>query len=181
MTEALMSAQAIIIAGAESTGTRFLKSIFILNGYDGTEGHSEKWGNGLEEYSAPDPMEYPAIVWRFSYPMGLEIPRIDKVAYLLDKAGYRIKILICVRDGWCSSRHGQTDAAQVAGYKYLFEQIYAIQGPARCRIISYESLCSNQNSVFNGLNLIRPIEKFPEICNGNDKYYKVSEDLETHD
>lgn len=163
-----MKAQCVIIIGPESSGTRLVKSIFLLNGYAGSPEHAERWGNSVSDYAAPSPDEYPAIVWRFSYPMGGETPRPDYASLLAARNGYDVLFLICVRDGWCSSQHGNSDRKNLESYLRLFAHVVSVDFPAR--VISYEHLCAVGVGAFRDLPLILPITTAPPLVNGNDKY-----------
>jgi len=171
------AAQCVFILSVECSGTRLVKRIFLANGWEGGSEHQETWGNLIREYNAPDSKEHPHIVWRFSFPMGDEIPRFEIAAYLARLKGYEIICVVIVRDGFASMKHkpdeeraAQSAWDQILMLEEIFRQMRIVK-PDKSRIITYESLMKNGVSVFKELGLCKPLTVPVELVDGNEKWY----------
>lgn len=169
--------QCVFVVGVECSGTRVVKHLFLANGWAGGMEHSESWGNLIKDYQAPDPTKFPNIVWRFSYPMGDEIPRLEIAAYLACLKGYEIICVAVVRDGYASQKHtpeeeraAQTSFNQVLMMEEMFSQIRMVK-PDKTRVITYESLMTFGVKVFKDLGLTKAIEVPVDSFDGNIKWY----------
>ena len=165
--------RAIYIWGPESTGTRLLKSVFLMNGFDGGSDHEEKWGNKITDYRLPDDGN---IVWRFSVPMGDEWPALTKAIDMGLEKQFDVKVLVTTRD-WNASlasqkRHhrGSVDRVRQA-YKVIFAALSA-RPAVSYWIISYEQVIHLGEHylpmMFPDIQFVR----FPELFDGNAKYYE---------
>ena len=169
--------QCVFVTGVECSGTRVVKHLFLANGWAGGEEHNESWGNLVKEYKSPESSEFPNIVWRFSFPMGEEIPRLEIATYLARLKGYEIICVAVVRDGYASQKHtpeeeraAQTCFNQVLMLEEMFRQI-RIVNPDKTRVITYESLITFGVKVFKDLGLTKAIEIPVDFVDGNEKWY----------
>ncbi len=166
----------ILIWGPESTGTRLIKEILILNGYLGNEGHKETWGNKPEEYHLPPAGSLPQIpVWRFSYPMGnySPNPKSDAIVDFILEHGYSPKVIVTFRDMLPQSisalyKRGSRRHVVPACYSSIFSTIS--RHKLDFWVLSYESLIQNKLPVLQAIPFIE-VSKLPELKDGNAKYY----------
>jgi len=84
-----MDRRAFIIVGPESSGTKFLTSLFIKAGCYGDAWHEQRLDT--EEPSAP------LVVFRRSYPHGGEWPDLPAIVDRFWRAGYRVRLIVIIR------------------------------------------------------------------------------------
>lgn len=88
--------RAFLVLGGESTGTRLVTRLCLLNGCEGDDEHVQRWDESL-----PSPVEQPLIVWRRSIPHGAGDARhFPDPAFLiqdLEARGYEVAVLVTTR------------------------------------------------------------------------------------
>jgi len=88
--------RALLVLGGESTGTRLVTRLCILNGCEGDDDHEQRWDKKL-----PTPGEYPVIVWRRSIPHGAgsarHFPDPTSLIQELQAIGYEVTVLVTTR------------------------------------------------------------------------------------
>ena len=173
--------RAILVFGPESSGTRLMTSILMNAGCIGSSDHYQWWDEN--DFEEGDDL----VVWRRSFPHGRERrwPDVGAMALRLDKAGYRIQVLVMARDVHSMSssqaRQGYAESYQAAvkaigsAYASIFEQ--SCGGLATLDnspvVITYESLVQRPSEVQAWLAemLKLPARPYVRITDGNEKYY----------
>jgi len=100
---------AVIVCGAESTGTRLVTRLFMLAGFEGDADHVQRWDT--ESPTAP------MIVWRRSLPHAHRWPRFGDMIKDLRRAGYTVSACVVTRD-W----HAAVQSQLKVGHAHSAEQ-----------------------------------------------------------
>lgn len=169
-----MNKQAVLVLGGEGTGTRVLTRVFLQAGYEGDDGHVQRWDSEL-----PD---RPRIVWRRSAPHGGSWPDIRAMVGRLRSAGYSVFACVTSRD-WAATIRSQLAAGHVAtaeaalanlrhAYAMLPESLERLEVPYV--IASYESLAQRPEAITELLLLCgaTPPARLPTLWDGNAKHFR---------
>lgn len=166
--------RAILVAGAESSGTRLVSRILIAAGCVGDGDHVQRWDVQL-------PTEEPLIVLRRSMPHAKSWPDLRYLAAKLASRNYEVTVLVIVRD-----RTATVDSQIKTGHVATTEQAHAHIHEAYLRvfgflaesglpyvIVPYESLASKPSvrALCRSLGLPRPNHE--AVFDGNTKHYNA--------
>lgn len=83
----MVDKRAFLVIGPESSGTKFLTSLFLQAGCQGDKGHEQRWDRQVPTVSP--------VVWRRSYPHGGEWPDLGAMMAQLD--GYEVRVIVIIR------------------------------------------------------------------------------------
>lgn len=97
---------AYIVVGAESTGTRLVTRLLIAAGCYGDPGEHQRLDTEIPNDGRP-------LVWRRSIPHGEHWPDITDLAWSLHVRGYRVHIVITMRD-WTAASSSQAEGRKHA-------------------------------------------------------------------
>ena len=171
-----MSKQAILVLGAEGTGTRVLARVFIQSGYTGDGGHVQRW-------DTTPPHDEPRVVWRRSAPHDRKWPEIEPMVETLRSAGYEVMACVTSRD-WAATIRSQLAAAHVQtveeglanlrrAYAMLLATLEHLHVPYV--VASYESLAQRPEAVTALLRQcgVTPPARIPVIWDGNAKHFRA--------
>lgn len=162
----------VLVFGSESSGTRLVKEILLMNGYVGGKDNHELWGNQPGEYHVPPAKNKEHRVWRHSFPMGPSWPDIYEIDRQVEQAGHTsILVLVTNRATWpclqsIQRRHGGTLGELLAAYRRIYSTLLPTWP------ISYEELIQRGADAFRGAPLELSIKKVPELRDENTKWYK---------
>lgn len=98
-----MEKRAFFVVGPESTGTRVLTRLLIANGCYGDGGHEQRIDLEIGSHSSKF-REYSMIVYRRSVPHDGDSPPIRWIISRLRAAGFRVLVLLTVRDFYCTTQ-----------------------------------------------------------------------------
>ncbi len=102
-------ANAYLVLGAESSGTRLFTRILMGVGCAGDDGHEQKFDVLIPEANGRP------IVWRRSFPHGGEWPKVPDLYRSLRDKDYEVRAVVMTRD-WLAMRKSQIEAGHVAGH-----------------------------------------------------------------
>jgi hypothetical protein len=163
----------VIVAGSESSGTRLVKQILMMNGYDGGKDHHEKWGNTIEDYHVPPAKNGEHRVWRHSLPMAKDWPDIHTAVDMSLDAGHKVLLLWTIRAIWpvlksVKRKHQGTEEEVLKAWSKMgILCIHGLFWP-----IIYEELIKRGADAFRGAPLVLPIKKVPPLRDENAKWYR---------
>jgi hypothetical protein len=171
-------ARAFLVLGGESTGTRLVTRLCILNGAEGDDDHEQRWDEKL-----PTPAEHPCIVWRRSIPHGGEgarhFPDPAALVQKLEGSGYEVTVRC-----WRATVKSQVAQKHVASeeeglenlrraYLSILPSLWATGAPVH--FVSYEALRDERAQ----LALFRTVDFQPEnvltlaVSDENSKHYRA--------
>ncbi|MEM4720659.1 MAG: hypothetical protein QXT73_01180 [Candidatus Methanomethylicaceae archaeon] len=174
---------AVVVVGAESTGTRMLTQMIIDQGFFGD---AEDPQRVLQILNASEPLEEPYVVVRRSVPHGEVWDGLSGLMWSLYERGYSLKVIVTVRDPYCICM------SQAANQKHAFNVNHALRKIMRAYvnilpelssydavpyvILPYESLILSKGAalkkVFMLFNL--PYEdKMYDVRDENRKWYET--------
>ena len=166
--------RAFLILGAESSGTRYLTSLFVAAGFVGSANHAQP--TDLDEPTAD------CIVVRRSIPHGEKYPDLQILINRFQSLGYTVIALVIHRDPTATLNSQVKNFVAIdtiddawQRYQKAYKHIYtALATTNICYLgITYESLILNQQGVLDGLNnlLDLTLTVLP-VINSNEKWYK---------
>lgn len=145
--------QAILVLGAESTGTRLVTRILLYAGCHGSDQGRQPFDREI-----PVPGRKP-IVWRRSMPHAREFVEVGKLVTTLRDKGYRVAAVVTTRD-WQAAALSQVAAGHVdnqtqawrnlqQAYPLIFNALDVHYVPYV--MVNYESLVMNSEAVITWL------------------------------
>lgn len=169
--------QAILILGAESSGTRALTKIFVESGFYGDSTHFQRL-----DLEIPDTFK---IVWRRSVPHGTHDdenrfePDFIEMCQKLKESNYEIYAIVIHRDynatvnSQIRNRHVDTEEEAYlhiqAAYKYIYNCLSQLG--IQYGIVTYESLILHQKKTLEVFeNILKTKLQTIDFTNENLKY-----------
>jgi hypothetical protein len=142
--------KAVIVVGAESSGTRFITNLVINHGYYGDSGHHQEIDKILfSETFKNFSKKHDKIVIRRSYPHAGKWPSISRIYKRLDKFGYSVIIIVTHRN-WFTMAMSQLDRRSKQpkfvsknipkAYKFIMKHIIDLD--AKYYILEFSGTCS---------------------------------------
>lgn len=167
-----MKALAILVLGAESSGTRLITRLLIAAGCYGDSGHKQR----LDTEAVCEP----PIVWRRSFPHDGQWPNVKGMIHDLQDADFDVRAVVVHRD-WRATALSQVDAAhartEADAYENLrlaYRAIAAQTSEIEVTLISYESLVQHRRPVVSWLCSqlgIEPPTDIEMIYDANAKWF----------
>lgn len=169
-----MTKRAVLVLGAEGTGTRVVTRLLIAAGYAGDDGHTQRWDAEL-------PTDEPLVVWRRSLPHGGQWPDVDRLVRQLVERGYDVTACVTSRD-WAATVRSQIAAghsATPAGALWQLRRAYITVASALHAadvpfvVASYESLSQHPEAAAELLLQlgVTPPATLPTFFDGNAKHF----------
>lgn len=165
--------QAILVLGPESSGTRFVTSVFIAAGCTGDADHGQRFDLRL-------PTE-PRIVWRRSFPHNYAWPDARELIDRLRETGYDVSVAVTSRDWHCMAssqvKSGHVSETGIAmnnirrAYLDIFQALYDTSAPFV--VVSYESLVHYREAALK--RMLAEFGLMPgasEIRDANRRYFE---------
>lgn len=174
---------AIIVVGAESTGTTFTHKIFLSQGLCGNE--FDPQGN-IQDLIHNRNLPSEDVCMRFSLPHDGHYPNLRFFINELRNRNFTVKVVVCVRDLHCivsshvnEMKHARSKKEALGKVRLAYELIFSSLSAMETEyiVMPYEAhaLCypSTVNRMFAYLGLDRSIDHgaLPEFENGNEKWY----------
>ncbi len=166
-----MGKKAFLVLGPESSGTRFVTSLFILAGCYGDAGHEQRLDNEIPDVET--------LVWRRSLPHNKVW--VDPQALFLklyDVGVYQIYPVVCVRDWFCIAEsqlkngYALTRGDAFRNIEQAYNMTYYDLSPV---MFVYEAAMlygrAYIDMFMSPLGLTIPLGVSVDIRNGDDKYY----------
>lgn len=116
--------QAVLVCGAESSGTRLVTQLFKLAGFEGDTGHVQRWDT-VTPYAE-------RIVWRRSVPHAGGQPPFGQMVEQLRQAEYAVTACVVTRDWYATIRsqlatgHVQTTDEALGHLRAAYAEIPAV-------------------------------------------------------
>lgn len=165
--------RAILVLGAECSGTRYWTDLLIRAGCAGSAEHIQPWDSTSPEHEE-------LIVWRRSFPHGGQWPGIPQLAHLLRQRHYEVSGLVCLRGFFsiCSGQAGkhqptfqEAEQAVQFAYKLIFTGITVANLPYW--IANYEAAALRPEAYCQRLLKRLGLNTVPaQFVDGNEKYYE---------
>lgn len=177
-------AEAFLVLGPESSGTRMMTKILLKAGCLGEATHNQTW----------DHLHFPVgdqpIVFRRSIPHAKKMPDITSIVARMQYSGYDVSVIVTVRD-WhamalsqVSNRHVKSEKEAIMNIRSAYPHIFRFldvmsNGIVPYYIVSYESIVESDQSINEMLSMIGVPQLSQEglkelnIYNGNDKWHGV--------
>lgn len=174
--------QAILVVGAESSGTRFLTSIFIAAGCCGESTHEQQFDRVFPTQDR--------IVWRRSFPYGNKWPNVERMIKKLRKRGYEVKVAVMSRDWYCTARsqrlrrHAKSEQQAYKNIQVAYQRIFDILRSTGVAfvVVSYESLLMHTENALRGLMSFFELETPTVVaCDANRKHFHEMDSTPTVD
>lgn len=172
-----MKRRALLVLGAESTGTRLLTRMLIAGGCVGDDTHEQRWDKEV-------PARQPLIVLRRSVPHAGEFVRVDAFVKRVRVWGYQAEALVIWRDFRAAARsqvvsgHQPTEQAAAAMLERAYARIMTGLTATACRWtgVSYEALLSSNCRIdlFKSLGLPNYMAAAGiDVTDENEKHFAI--------
>lgn len=169
---------AILVIGAESTGTRLFTRILIENGYWGQHTHEQE----TDDFPKGLLKDKDRVVIRRSLPHAQEFPDLGEILEYLNGEGFRVTTIVTFRS-WDFATRSQVRRAHTSdtnlgfkrtarAYKEAFKFIEEYKVPYL--MVSFDALIQDPEGQQRWLieQLGTKVKKFVEIKNTNARYTK---------
>lgn len=164
--------KAILVLGAESSGTRLVTRLLIAAGCYGDGRHAQRLDILLIRTSL--------IVWRRSFPYNECWPNVKKMIHDLQGVGYEVRAVIVHRD-WhatalsqISNGHAKTVKGAYRNLQRAYRSIAEQTNEIEVTLISYESLVQHGQAIVSWLCSrlgIKTPTEIEEIYDANAKWF----------
>lgn len=186
----------VMVLGAEGSGTRLVTRILLtVDGARGTDDHFQAIDTVFSKSSDARSVEFlsehwldsPLAVMRRSLPHSNRWPPLSRFGDIVTAAGFDLWVVMVVRDNWACvqamrraghvSREGRGYRNYQRAYRTIFTWLNEAGLGPKMIIMPYEALVLGQHAcaqqtLGRPLGLELPKDKFPNVFDGNEKYYE---------